>query len=320
MKRDKHFCLGVSLLVIVLVAGCTASAGKSVKVTGIGQSAPGGASGDILARVGERTITVSEFETRFNGLSTQNRRGKTIEEQKEKAMERMVQTTLLSLEATAEKIDREEAVASAIQRIGDSILAREYYDRNIRPELTITEDEIKDYYDSHPDEFTDPEVVRARHVLISVASDAVPEEWIAAEKKAHELKKEIDNGADFEKLAKEKSDDKRTKRRGGTLGFTTRGNMPEGFPDLLFSLNEGDVSDPVKGSKGYHIIKVESKGPKKIRTLDQVQRDVKRKLEKQKRDELFAQTIERLKERYKVELNAELLASVKVEEKKAGGG
>jgi parvulin-like peptidyl-prolyl isomerase len=96
--------------------------------------------------------------------------------------------------------------------------------------------------------------------------------------------------------------------------------MPEGFPDLLFSLNEGEVSDPVKGSNGYHIIKVETKRPEKIRTLDQVKRDVKRKLERQKHDELFAQTIERLKEKYKVELNTELLASVKLEEKKAGGG
>ncbi len=253
MKRDKRFCLGVSLLVIILVVGCTAFGGKSGKVPDLGQSAPEGTSGDILAKVGERTITVSEFQERFNTLSPQKRQGGTIEVQKEKALQRLVEITLFSLEARAEGIDRETSIQSLTQDIVDNILAREYYHRQMPPELTVTEDEIKQFYDSHLDEFTDPEVVRARHILISVGPDATPEEGAAAEKKALDLKKEIDNGADFEKLAKEKSDDKRTKRRGGTLGFVTRENMPEEFPDRLFSIKEGEISDPVKGSKGYHI-------------------------------------------------------------------
>ena len=76
MERNNFFVWGVLLLVIILVAGCTAFGGKSSKVAGLGQSVPEGASGDILARVGERTITVSEFETRFNALSPQSKRRK----------------------------------------------------------------------------------------------------------------------------------------------------------------------------------------------------------------------------------------------------
>ncbi len=202
----------------------------------------------------------------------------------------------------------------------DNILAREYYHREIEPELMVTEDEIKQYYDSHPDEFTDPEMVRFRHILIGVAPDAAPEGWTEAQKKAHDLKKEIDNGADFEELAKEKSDDKRTKGQGGALGFITRESIPEGFPDSVFSLKDGDVSDPVKGSKGYHIIQVETKRPERIRTLNQVKREIKSKLQKQKYDDLLAQTIEQLKGKYDVILNTDLLASVKAEKAKKGGG
>ncbi|MEA2082822.1 MAG: peptidylprolyl isomerase [Thermodesulfobacteriota bacterium] len=210
----------------------------------------------------------------------------------------------------------------------DSILAREYYNREILPETAVTDDEIKGYYDSHPDEFRDPEMVKARHILVRAEPDATREEWDKALRKATDLKKEIDNGADFEKLAREKSDDGSTKRKGGALrtggafgsGYLTRESMPEGFPDIVFSLKAGEISDPVKSPKGYHIIKVETKQPEKIQTLDQVKGTLKQKLSKQKHEELFAQTIERLKEKYKVVLNTDLLDSVKVEKKKKKGG
>lgn len=318
----------ISLFVVILLAGCMPSATKPVKAEPPAQSAPEKVSGDILLRVGNRTITVCEFQEAFNAFPLERRQGVGAEEQKRKVLERFVETTLLSLGARAEKIDREESVASSIRTIVDGILAREYYNRKIQPELTVTDDEIKNYYDTHGDEFTDTEMVKARHILVSVAPDATQEEWGMALKRAGDLKKEIDNGANFEKLAREKSDDGSTKRRGGALrtggafrsGYLTRENIPAGFPDIVFSLAAGEISEPVKGIKGYHIIKVETKRPERIRTLDQVKAALKQKLTKQKHEEIFAQTIERLKEKYKVVLNTDLLDSVKVEKKKRKGG
>ena len=312
--RRRHW--GLLVLGTLLMMGCGTAGHDSLKGSGVTSSPPE----DILARVGDRVITVSEFQERFNVLPSERRQGATVEEQKEKALERLVQMTLFSLEARAENIDRQEPVASILRDIVDSILAREYYNMKIKPELTVTDEEINDYYDGHADEFTDPEMVRARHILIRVAPDATPEEWTAAEKKATELKREIDNGANFSKLAKEKFEDRRTKKRGGDLGFVTRENMPEEFPDIVFSLKEGEISEPVKGAKGYHIIKIEMKRPERIRTLAQVKGTLKQKLAKQKDEELLAQTIERLKEKYKVVLNTDLLSSVKVEKKKRKGG
>lgn len=326
--KSKSIYWGISLLVIILLAGCTASSRKSVKDPAVAQTAPGRASGDILARVGERTITVSEFGEKFNTLPPERRQGATSEEQKEKALERLVEITLFALEARAEEIDREESVERTILDIVDSILAREYYNREILSRTTVTEDEIKNYYDSHPDEFRDPETVKARHILVGVEPDASQEDWDTALKKARDLKKEIDNGANFEKLAREKSDDARTKRKGGALrtggafgsGYLTMESMPEGFPDIVFSLKAGEISDPVKSAEGYHIIKVETKRPERIRTLDQVKGTLKRKLTEEKRKALFAQAIERLKKKYNVTMNTDLLPSVKVDPTRKRGG
>lgn len=327
MKRQIIYQIiyqGISLLVVILLAGCMPSVTKPINAEPPAQSAQKKVSGDVLARMGDRTITVSEFGEKFNTLPAERRQGATAEEQKEKALERLVEMTLFSLEARAQKIDVEESIEHTILDIVDSILSREYYSREILYKTTVTDDEIKNYYDSHCDEFRDPEMVKARHILIRVEPDAAREEWDMALRKAGDLKREIDNGADFAKLARGKSDDSSTKRKGGALrtggafgsGYLTRESMPEGFPDIVFSLNAGEISHPVKSPKGYHIIKVETKRPEKVQTLDQVKGTLKQKLTKQKHEKLFAQTIERLKEKYKVVLNTDLLNSVKIEKKK----
>jgi len=323
MKRYKR-SYWLLVFSVVLIMGCAAAGQESLK----GSVATSTPSKDILARVGNRTITVCEFQERFNTFPSNRLPAGTVNEQKEQFLERFVQRSLLSLEASEQGIDRDESVANTIRDIVDSILAREYFERKIQPQLAVTDDEIKNYYDTHGDEFTDTEMLKARHILVGVKPDATQEKWDMALKRAGDLKKEIDNGANFEKLAREKSDDGRTKRRGGALrtggafgsGYLTRENIPAGFPDIVFSLKEGEISDPVKGAKGYHIIKVDTKRPKRIRTLDQVKAALKQKLTKQKHEEFFAQTIERLKEKYKVVLNTGLLDSVKVEKKKRKGG
>ncbi|MEA2082821.1 MAG: hypothetical protein U9O82_00980 [Thermodesulfobacteriota bacterium] len=106
MKRqiiNQIIYLGISLLVVILPAGCMSPA-KPVKADSPNQSAQGKVSGDVLARMGDRTITVSEFGEKFNTLPAERRRGATAEKQKEKALVRLVEMTLFSLEAREQKI------------------------------------------------------------------------------------------------------------------------------------------------------------------------------------------------------------------------
>lgn len=302
MKRLKNIYRSLLILAAILIMGCAASNKHSL------QNSP---PQDILAKVGDNIITLSEFEEKINAAPPQYRQRFKSEEQKAKFLERLVETALFSLEARAEKIDREKTIELRIQDAVDSILAREYIKRNVQDKITVTEDEIRQYYETHLQEFTRPEQVKARHILIRVDPEATPGKWDEAEARARELKRKLDNGTDFARLAKKESDDRTSKNKGGSLGFIDREKMVPEFSEAAFSLKLGEISGPVKTFLGYHIIKAEAKKPEQIETLEKAKKRIEYRLKSKKYREESEEIIKRLKEKYEVILNTELLSNYK---------
>lgn len=108
---------------------------------------------------------------------------------------------------------------------------------------------------------TSGEQIHARHILVSVASDASEEDSAAALSKAISLTQRLRAGEDFAALAAQYSDDTGSGQQGGDLGFFPRGQMVSEFEDVAFSLPIGEISDPVKSQFGYHIIEVLEQQP-----------------------------------------------------------
>ncbi len=98
-------------------------------------------------------------------------------------------------------------------------------------------------------------VVRASHILIK----AVPGKENEAKKEAYAIYKELKKGADFAKLAREKSQDPGSAVRGGDLGWFSKGQMVKPFEKAAFSGRVGRVLKPIKTRFGYHIILVTGK-------------------------------------------------------------
>jgi peptidyl-prolyl cis-trans isomerase D len=122
--------------------------------------------------------------------------------------------------------------------------------------------EIQAYYDQHlANDFTKPEQVHARHLLVRVASDASDEERAAARKRIEGLRAEIAAGADFATVAKEHSDDRGSGAQGGDLGWFPRGKMDPAFEKAAFALEPGTLSDVVETPFGFHLILVEAHDP-----------------------------------------------------------
>ena len=282
----------------VLIIGCASSSIHSVQNP---------ASRDILAKIGDRVITLSEFEEKLEAMPPQYREGLKNKEEKTKFLEGQVEISLFSLEAREKKIDKEKLMISLIRDAVDKLLGREYIKRNVVDKIAVTDDEAKEYYETHLEEFTRPEKVRARHILARVNPEAGPEEWDKALTRAKELKTRLDKGADFARLAKKHSDDPGSKNKGGNLGFFIREKMAPEFSEAAFSLKLGEISAPVKTSFGYHIIKVEARTPETTMNLDQVEGRIKSKLWKEKYRVSVKEMVECLKEKYKVVLNPELL-------------
>src|SRR5438105_4357271 len=124
--------------------------------------------------------------------------------------------------------------------------------------VQVTDEDYKRAYSQRQDEFKEPEQADVRHILVKT------------EQEAKDIKKQLEGGAKFEDLAKKYSVDPGSKDQGGLYKGVTRGKMVPEFDAATFSLPIGKVSDPVKTSFGYHIIRVDARRPAKIKTLDEV--------------------------------------------------
>ncbi len=143
--------------------------------------------------------------------------------------------------------------------------------------VTIPEEDIRDYYENNSDEFNIPQTVEARHILIKADQNAGSEEVESARKKAEEIFKLAKEGQDFAELASKYSEGP-TKAKGGYLGTFRREEMVKPFADKAFSMNAGEISEPVRTNFGWHIIKVEKVNPAKTLTFAEAQADIQKKL------------------------------------------
>jgi len=105
------------------------------------------------------------------------------------------------------------------------------------------------------------EEIKTFHILTTISPDATPEDTLKAYSKSESIRNRLIGGEDFEKLAKELSDDPSAKLNGGNLGYFTVFQMVFPFEDAAYKLRVGEISRPVRTRFGYHIIKVVDRRP-----------------------------------------------------------
>jgi peptidyl-prolyl cis-trans isomerase C len=149
-------------------------------------------------------------------------------------------------------ISREQMLKDIEQQLKVTTLVKEAL---VGVETTITDEEVSKFYQGNPDRFQSPEQVRARHILLKINTDDVPEVKNQKRLELAGLSGKIQNGADFSKIAEEHSECS-SKQQGGDLGFFERGRMVKPFEEAAFNLKVGEVSDIIETQFGYHLIKV----------------------------------------------------------------
>ncbi len=171
-----------------------------------------------------------------------------------------------------------------------------------KDEPVISEADIQTVYEQNKAEtFTRPEMVHARHILLRTESARTPEARAEVRKKIEKLLAEIRAGADFAELARQHSDD-RTSEEGGDLGEFPRGRMVKPFEDTVFAMQPGELSDVVETRFGFHIIKLESRSPAKVMTLDEAREPIRMRLSAERRTELARQHTHELIRKAKVQV------------------
>lgn len=173
-------------------------------------------------------------------------------------------------------------------------------EQEVAGKVTVSDAEIKTFYDSNPDLFKSPESVKASHILVKVDPKATDADKAKAREKIAAVQKRVQKGEDFASLAKEVSECP-SSANGGDLDYFQRGQMVGPFEDAAFKLKPGEVSNVVETQFGYHLIKVTDKKPSETKTFEQVKNELSQYLKQQKVNQHLAQYVEELKSRDKIE-------------------
>lgn len=171
-------------------------------------------------------------------------------------IDRLVDLALLADEGRKQNLQDDPEVKARIEQVTNQVIQEVLIRRHLQ--TMMTEDAIKARYEKFVSEQPAQTEVRASHILV------------ATEDEAKDIIRQLDGGADFAALAKEKSTDPSAKQNGGDLGYFTAGDMVPEFSQAVFAMEKGESSKvPVKSQFGWHVIKVVDKRPKAPPTLQE---------------------------------------------------
>ena len=247
----------------------------------------------VLAKVADREIREKDIDQVIRMMGPQGAMMYDNPQGRKAVLDELVSMHLFALKGAEEKLDQTPEFKTAMETFRNQSLARAAIDASLK-DVTASDEEAKKFYDEHPDQFTQPERVHVRHVLIS--DDVTSADAIA------KIQADLKAGVSFDEVAKSRSLCP-SAAQGGDLGEVSKGQMVPEFEAAAFALkNPGDLSDPVKTRFGWHIIRLEGRTPSSLEPFDNVKPQLLQYLTNEKKNEAFKNAVEGLKKTYKVEI------------------
>ena len=150
--------------------------------------------------------------------------------------------------------------------------------------IDIQDEDIEDYYKTKIADFRVQKMYKAAHILLRLepqndnSEESMKKAEEQAKKEAEDILKKIQSGTDFGELAKKYSDDPVSGKNGGSLGEFPKGMMVSEFESALENLKPKEISEPIKTSFGFHIIRLDEVNPERIKPLGEVKEEIIQKL------------------------------------------
>lgn len=319
-KRRRWFGALITALVLTLIASPVAAEEKRP-------------SKNKVAVVNGSVITQEDFDSEKNHVQQRHLRdGKQLSDSqiKKEALENLIASELLYQTSQKEGIKVDEAAvneqlaslkkrfpgeaefeswlnkmslseAAVKSQIKRGMAVQQFVNKEIIEKTTVSDKEIKAFYNNNPDYFKQPERVQASHILIKVETGADESQKAEARKKLENIQKKLKKDGDFAALAKEFSQCP-SSARGGDLGYFTRGQMVKPFEEAAFGLKPGEVSDIVETRFGYHLIKAIDKKPETTTPYAGTKDRIGQYLKQKKAQGKVNLYVDKLKEKAKVEI------------------
>jgi len=260
--------------------------------------------GPFLAKVGTSQITQADFNREFQSLPDYARQMFQGAAGKEKFLDEIVKKEVLYQEAIKKGMDKSPDFIRKVEDFKKLTLVSELLEKEIMSGAKVTDQEIREYYDKHKQEFAATNQIRVSHILVKTEAEA--------DKVIERLKK----GDKFDEIAKKESLDRVSGQKGGDLGYFSRGQQVPDFVRAAAALKVGEIGKPVKSEDGYHIVMVTDKKMGPVIEFDRVKDMISQKLSGEKQKEAFDKYLAELKKNYPVEINKEALQNLPLNQEK----
>jgi peptidyl-prolyl cis-trans isomerase SurA len=328
MKNRNHaprlsliFTLVVASLAALLPAGLRAQA-KPASDT------------DIVARVNDNAITLSDYQKAGNRLRTevaqdcqgcpQEQIDAQFKQQQKDLLRGMIDQSLMVQRAKDMGINVEPDLAKRLDEvrkqnglatlddlqkgveasdlswedykttIRDGLLQKEVVQREVGSHVDISPEEVQQYYDAHPQEFTLPERVTLSEISVSTEGKKT-EEFDALRAKAEGLRTSVINGDDFGQVARLYSQGS-TAKDGGALGTFKRGELSPQIEDIVFQMKKYQLTEVIQTRTGFEFMLVQDHLQAGLQPIDKVQSDIRNTIHAQKVQPLLRDYLAELRE------------------------
>jgi len=173
--------------------------------------------------------------------------------------------------------------------------------QEVRAKIQVSEKDMREYYNAHPEKFQKDETLHARQIFFKVPEGATEAERKRIAATATTVLVEARNGKNFAELAKKYSDDASAKD-GGDLGTFKKGEMLPEFDNVLSKLKPGEVSDVFDTQSGLHIVRLEGRSQGELVPFENVKNELDEALYKKKSEERFNQWLADLRKSASIEI------------------
>jgi len=244
---------------------------------------------DVVAKVGDAEITEADMAFAAQDLGQELQRFPPAQWRK-LLLDVMIDMELMAHAAREAGLDKDEDFQKQLEFLKLRALRNAYLGQKV--DGGITEDDVKTAYDKQFADYEGPEELSASHILVKEKAEA------------EEIIKQLDEGADFAELAREKSTGP-SGPNGGSLGYFAKGQMVKPFEEAALALEPGSYAkEPVETQFGWHVIKLEDRRRQEQPAFEEVAQGLRQQLMREAYDARMAE----LKDQVAIEILDEALA------------
>jgi len=284
MKKITLLCAIALLASALLTTGCGDSGG-----------------GRIVARVGGKNITEGELREKLAELPPFTRQQFSGPEGMAEFLDRVIEEEVLFQAAQRAGYDSKPEVRDMVEAVTRRAMIQTYYRDEIEARTTVAEEDIVAYYDEHPEQFQQRAQIKFRHIMRGTRQGA------------EAARQRLLSGEDFASVARDVSEDSATSEAGGLVRKLNRGDalmtsgMSAVFIESLFDGEVGEISQPLRSDRGWHIVRIEELTPEGTRPIEDVRDIIEQSLMPAATREYYTEQLELLKDQLNTTINEDVL-------------